>query len=213
MFRDRTHAALLLAEKLASLRGQAGVLVLGLPRGGVPMARIVADALGAPMDVVLVRKLGVPWQPELAFGAIAEGGVRVLDSEVMRECGLDPRQVEKVAAHEQKEIVRRSSLFRGAQPPAEVRGREVIVVDDGLATGSTMLAAVRALRTHAPRRIVVAVPVGSVQACGLLREAADEVVCLSCPEPLEAVGNWYDDFTQVTDQEVKAALTPRKASA
>jgi predicted phosphoribosyltransferase len=134
--------------------------------------------------------------------------VRVLDSGVMRECELVPGQVEEVAAREQKEIARRSRLFRGGQPPAEVRGHEVIVVDDGLATGSTMLAAVRALRTREPLRIVVAVPVGSEQACALLREAADEVVCLSCPEPLEAVGNWYVDFTQVTDEEVKAALAP-----
>lgn len=206
MFRDRLHAAGLLADRLSAYRGRPGVLVVGLPRGGVPMARAIADALGAPVDVLLVRKLGVPSQPELAFGAVAEGGVRVLDSRVMEECGVTPRQVERAAAREQEEIARRVRLFRGGRRPAVVKGREVIVVDDGLATGSTMLAAVRALRAQSPRRIVVAVPVGSAQACELLREAADKVLCLSIPDNFEAVGNWYRDFSQVTDVEVQAAL-------
>lgn len=207
VFHDRIHAARLLAEELLRRGTWHDPLVLGLPRGGVPMARVVADALGAPVDVLLVRKLGVPFQPELAFGAIAEGGVRVLDPALIDECGITPRQLEQTVAREQDEIARRSRLFRGAQRPAQVTGREVIVVDDGLATGSTMLAAVRALRAQQARRVVVAVPVGSVEACERLREIADEVVCLSMPRPFDAVGNWYRDFTQVTDQEAKSALT------
>jgi len=206
VFRDRLHAARLLAEELIRRGVGRDALVLGLPRGGVPMARVVADALVAQVDVLLVRKLGVPFQPELAFGAVAEGGVRVLDRAIMDECGITPRQVEQAVAREQDEIARRSHLFRGPRGPAEVKGREVIVVDDGLATGSTMLAAVRALRAQGARRVVVAVPVGSAQACDLLGEAADEVVCLSTPTPFDAVGNWYRDFTQVTDKEAMAAL-------
>lgn len=161
IFRDRPDAARLLAEKLEAYRDQPGVLVLGLPRGGVPMARIVADALSAPVDILLVRKLGVPSQPELAFGAIAEGGVQVLDPAAIEQCRVHPRDVEHTIAREQKEIARRAILFRGAHRPPNVQGRDVIVVDDGLATGSTMLAAVRALRIQKPHRIVVAVPVGS----------------------------------------------------
>jgi putative phosphoribosyl transferase len=207
IFRDRADAARLLAERLEAYRGQPAVLVLGLPRGGVPMARIVADALSAPVDILLVRKLGVPSQPELAFGAIAEDGVQVLDPIVIEECRVHPRDVERTIAREQQEIARRAILFRGAHRPPNVRGRDVIVVDDGLATGSTMLAAVRALRTQKPHRMVVAVPVGSGEACRRVQDAADEVVCLSTPEHFEAVGNWYCDFEQVTDDEVKAALT------
>jgi putative phosphoribosyl transferase len=206
VFRDRVHAGRLLGEELARRGKYKNPLVLGLPRGGLPVARVVADALHAPLDVLLVRKLGVPWQPELAFGAIAEGGVRVLDRAIMNECGITPRQVELAVAREQDEVVRRSRLFRGRDRAPEVTSREVIVVDDGLATGSTMAAAVRALRARGASRIVVAVPVGSVEACERLQETADEVVCLSKPRPFEAVGNWYRDFTQVTTEEARAEL-------
>jgi putative phosphoribosyl transferase len=206
IFRDRLHAAHLLAEKLAGLHLSPDMLVLGLPRGGVPMARAIADTLGAPVDVLLVRKLGVPAQPELAFGAIAENGARVLDRAIMDESGVTTRQAERIAAREQEEIARRARLFRGRRPAPVLTGREVIVVDDGLATGSTMTAAVRALRAQGVPRIVVAVPVGSAEACERLRGMADEVLCLSIPKHFEAVGNWYRDFSQVTDEEAKAAL-------
>jgi predicted phosphoribosyltransferase len=172
------------------------------------MARVIADALCAQVDVLLVRKLGVPSQPELAFGAIAEGGVRVLDLGIMDECGVTPRDVERDVARGQEEIARRARLYRGVHRAPEVKGRDVIVVDDGLATGATMMAAVRALRAQAPSRIIVAVPVGSAEACARLRKATDEVVCLTIPESFEAVGNWYCNFSQITDHEVKAALAP-----
>jgi putative phosphoribosyl transferase len=206
IFRDRLHAAHLLAQELASREVSPDALVLGLPRGGVPMARAIADALGAPVDVLLVRKLGVPAQPELAFGAIAENGARVLDRAIMDESGVTPRQVEQIAAREQDEIARRARLLRGRRPAPVLKGREVIVVDDGLATGSTMTAAVRALRAQGVRRIVVAVPVGSAEACERMLVIADELVCLSIPKHFEAVGTWYRDFSQVTDEEAKAAL-------
>lgn len=176
------------------------------------MARIVADFLGAPMDVFLVRKLGVPWQPELGFGAIAETAgtdapVRVIDQGLVRECELTPRVIEEIAAREQREIDRRSRLYRGTRSLVDIHGREVIIVDDGLATGSTMLAAVRALRHQGAKRIMVAVAVGPLDTCDALRREADEVVCLSSPEPFYSVGTWYEDFTQVTDREVQQALS------
>lgn len=180
-------------------------MVLALPRGGVPVARIVAGFLGAPLDVFLVRKLGVPWQPELGFGAIAEG-VRVIDAGLIRECELTPETIEEIAAREQREIERRSRLYRGTRTLVDIHGREVIIVDDGLATGSTMLAAVRALRQQNAHRIVVAVPVGPRDTCDALSREADDVVCLSSPEPFQSVGTWYEDFTQVTDREVQQAL-------
>jgi putative phosphoribosyl transferase len=213
MFRDRVEAGQLLADALSAYKDRAGVVVLGLPRGGVPLARMVADFLGAPLDVFLVRKLGVPWQPELGFGAIAETPgtdppVRVIDEGLVRECELSPKVIEEIAGREHLEIDRRSRLYRGSRGLIEVRGREVILVDDGLATGSTMLAAVRALRRQNAKRIVVAVPVGSRMACQMLRSEADELVCLSSPEHFESVGSWYEDFTQVTDVEVQQALSP-----
>lgn len=212
MFRNREEAGRLLAQALTEYVGHPNLVVLGLPRGGAPVARIVADFLGAPMDVFLVRKLGVPWQPELGFGAIAETAgtdpaVRVIDQGLVRECELTQRVIEEIAAREEREIDRRSRLYRGTRSMIEVRGKEVIIVDDGLATGSTMLAAVRALRHQGAKRIVVAVPVGRPSTCDAMRREADEVVCLSSPEPFEAVGAWYEDFTQVSDREVQDALS------
>jgi len=212
MFRNRVEAGRLLAQALAEYVGHPNLVVLGLPRGGVPLAGIVADFLGAPMDVFLVRKLGVPWQPELGFGAIAETPgtdppVRVIDQGLVRECELTQQAIEEITGREQREIDRRSRLYRGTRSMIEVRGKEVIIVDDGLATGSTMLAAVRALRHQGAKRIVVAVPVGPPSTCDAMRREADEVVCLSSPEPFDAVGAWYEDFTQVSDREVQDALS------
>jgi putative phosphoribosyl transferase len=213
MFRNRDEAGRLLAQALAGHEGRSNLVVLGLPRGGVPVARIVADFLGAPTDVFLVRKLGVPWQPELGFGAIAETPstdqpVRVIDQGIVRECELTPEVIEEIVAREQREIERRSRLYRGTRSLVDIHSREVIIVDDGLATGSTMLAAVRALRQQKAQRIIVAVPVGPRETCDALRREAGEVVCLSSPEPFYSVGTWYEDFTQVTDREVQDALQP-----
>jgi putative phosphoribosyl transferase len=212
MFRNREEAGRLLAQALATHDGGPNLVVLGLPRGGVPVARIVADFLGAPLDVFLVRKLGVPWQPELGFGAIAEtpgteAPVQVIDRLLVRECELSPQVVEEIAARERREIDRRSRLYRGKRSLVDIHGREVMIVDDGLATGSTMLAAVRALRQQGATRIIVAVPVGPKATCDALRQEADEVVCLSSPEPFDSVGTWYEDFTQVTDRQVQQALS------
>jgi putative phosphoribosyl transferase len=173
----------------------------------------VADFVGAPMDVFLVRKLGVPWQPELGFGAIAETAgtdppVRLIDQGLVRECELTPEVIDEIAACEQREIDRRGRLYRGSRSMIDVRDKEVIIVDDGLATGSTMLAAIRALRHQGSKRIVVAVPVGPPSTCDAMRREADEVICLSSPEPFYSVGTWYEDFTQVSDREVQDALSP-----
>jgi putative phosphoribosyl transferase len=217
MFRNRVEAGRLLAQALVEYVGRPNLVVLGLPRGGAPVARIVADFLGAPMDVFLVRKLGVPWQPELGFGAIAETAgtdppVRVIDQVLVQQCELTPTVIDHIAAREQHEIDRRSLLYRGTRSLVDIHGKEVIIVDDGLATGSTMLAAVRALRHQGARRIVVAVPVGPPSTCDTMRREADEVVCLSSPEPFEAVGAWYEDFTQVSDRDVEETLSPQEAS-
>jgi predicted phosphoribosyltransferase len=209
-YRDRTEAGQYLAGRLASYRG-SDVLVLGLPRGGVPVAYEIAAALDAPLDVFVVRKLGVPGHPELAMGALASGGVRVLNEEVITELGISPEQVEAVTFSEQAELVRREQRYREGRRLPPLEGRTVILVDDGLATGSTMRAAVAAVRQHRPRRVVVAVPVGARETCRVLASEADEVVCGRIPEPFYAVGLWYQDFTQTTDDEVRELL--RRAAA
>jgi predicted phosphoribosyltransferase len=206
LFRDRTEAGRQLAARLAGYAGRPDVLVLALPRGGVPVAYEVARALRAPLDVFLVRKLGVPGHEELAMGAIASGGVRVLNEEVVRRLGLSEEAINAVAADEQRELKRRERLYRRERPPPDVRGRTVILIDDGLATGSTMRAAVAALRQQGPAHIVVAVPVGAPETCAELQSEADEAICTRMPEPFYAVGLWYEDFSQTTDEVVRELL-------
>jgi putative phosphoribosyl transferase len=206
IFRDRMEAGRLLAAKLARYANRPDVAVLALPRGGVPVAFEVARILHAPLDIFLVRKLGLPGYEELAMGAIATGGVRVLNEDVVRALGISEDVIESVAAQEHQELERRERIYRGSRPPLDVRGRVVILVDDGLATGSTMRAAVAALRRQAPAWIIVAVPVGARETCDELRAEADEVACLRTPEPFRAVGLWYEDFSQTTDQEVHELL-------
>jgi putative phosphoribosyl transferase len=205
-FRDRADAGRILAAGLGHLAGADDLLVLGLPRGGVPVASEVARALGAPLDVILARKLGVPGQPELAMGAIAGGGVRVLHEAVLDALAIPPQAIDEVAAREGAELDRRDRAYRAGRPLLAVAGRSVLVIDDGLATGATMWAAVTALRAQRAARIVVAVPVGPQEACDELAELADEVVCIRTPRSFQAVGQWYDDFSQTTDDEIRALL-------
>jgi predicted phosphoribosyltransferase len=205
-FRSRRHAGHELAARLSAHARQPDVLVLALPRGGVPVAFEVAGALQAPLDVFLVRKLGVPGDEELAMGAIASGGVQVLNSDVIRAAGVSQETIDSVARREQQELARRESLYRGDRGPLVVEGRFVILVDDGLATGSTMRAAAAALRRMHPSRILAAVPVGAPETCDEMRAVADEVVCLVTPQSFMAVGSWYDDFSQTSDEEVSELL-------
>ncbi|HWN17016.1 MAG TPA: phosphoribosyltransferase [Candidatus Dormibacteraeota bacterium] len=205
-FRDRREAGRLLAARLSAYANRPDVLVLALPRGGVPVAAEVARALGAPLDVFVVRKLGVPGHEEFAFGAIATGGVRVLNEDVVRALQIPDRVIDAVAAREQEELARRERVYRGDRPPLDVRGRTVILVDDGLATGATMQAAIRALRQQQPARIVVAVPTASLETCDELKREVDEVICATTPDPFYAVGLWYEDFSQTTDEEVRELL-------
>jgi putative phosphoribosyl transferase len=205
-FHNRTDAGRQLAPRLSDYAGRSDVIVLALPRGGVPVAFEVATVLGAPLDVFLVRKLGVPSHPELAMGAIAAGGVEVLSEALIRDLGIPRAVVQQVAARERLELDRRGRLFRGDRQPPVVRDRTVILVDDGLATGSTMEAAVVALRIQAPAKIVVAVPVGARETCERLSGMADRVVCLATPEPFNAVGLWYEHFSQTSDDEVNRLL-------
>jgi predicted phosphoribosyltransferase len=205
-YRDRRQAGRFLAEKLGSYADRPDVLVLALPRGGVPVAFEVAQALGAPLDVFLVRKLGVPGHEELAMGALATGDVCVLNEDVIQTLDIPERIINAVAMQARRELMRREQAYRGDRPPPEIRGRTIILVDDGLATGSTMRAAVAALRQQQPARIVVAVPLGSPNTCTELRDEADEVVCALTPEPFHAVGMWYEDFSQTTDEEVHELL-------
>ena len=205
-FHDRTEAGRLLAGKLAAYANRADVIVLGLPRGGVPVAYEVARALNAPLDVFLVRKLGVPGHEEFAMGAIATGGVRVLNDQTVRALRISDQVIEAVAAKEQRELDRRARLYRGDRPPPDLRGKTVILVDDGLATGATMLAAVKALRQQQAGRIVVAVPIAPPETCEQLRVEVDDIICAVTPEPFYAVGCWYEDFSQSTDEEVRDLL-------
>ncbi len=205
-FKDRVHAGRELARLLARYANRPDVTVLGLPRGGVPVAAEVARALGVPFDVFLVRKLGVPGHEELAFGAIAQGGVQVLNEHLIADLDLPPSVVERVAAREQAELERRDELYRGGRPFPALHDRTVILIDDGLATGATMEAAVTALRRLHPARVVVAAPVGARETCDRLSRIGDEVVCAATPAPFDAVGLWYEDFSQTTDDEVRALL-------
>jgi len=195
-----------LAQKLERYAGDPNAIVLALPRGGVPVAFEVAEALRAPLDVFLVRKLGVPGHRELAMGAIASGGVRVLNAEVVNVLQISDAILDAVAEHEQQEIERQQRLYRGALPYPDLKGRTVIVVDDGLATGSTMRAAVRALRQMDPAKIVVAAPVAAAETCVSLAKEADEVVCVSIPDVFQAVSLWYQEFSQTNDEEVRHLL-------
>jgi predicted phosphoribosyltransferase len=201
-FKNREDAGMRLAELLDNFAYRPDVTVLALPRGGVPVGFALARELHAPLDVMLVRKLGVPGHEELAMGAVASGDQLVVASDVVRMLGISDDTVAEAARRESQEVARREQLFRGSRPPLDVRGRAVILVDDGLATGSTMLAAVRALRRLDPARIIVAVPVGAPDSCNRLRAEADDVICLRMPEPFYAVGLWYDDFAQTADEEV-----------
>ena len=210
-FRDRTEAGRRLAEVLAPYAGRPNLLILALPRGGVPVAYEVARALHAPLDLLLVRKLGVPGHEELAMGAIASGGVRILSEDVISMLGIDDREISTVAAVEEEELARRERLYRDGRPPPDVRGRTVILVDDGLATGSTMRAAAAALRVQGPERLIVAVPVAPPETCEALAREVDDVVCALSPEPFLSVGTWYQDFTQTSDGEVRDLL--RRAAA
>jgi predicted phosphoribosyltransferase len=206
LFRDRRAAGRLLAATLARYAGRPDVVVLALPRGGVPVAYEVVRALGAPLDVFVVRKLGVPGHEELAMGAVATPGVRVINEQIVRALAIPDHVIEAVAARELDELARRERLYRGDRPPLDVRGRTVILVDDGLATGATMHAAIQALRHRQPARIVVAVPTAAPETCEALKAEVDDVVCAVTPEPFYAVGIWYEDFSQTTDDEVRELL-------
>jgi len=202
IFENRVEAGRALAQALARPGRAPGAIVLGLPRGGVPVAYEVAQALGLPLDVLVVRKLGLPWQPELAMGAIASGGALVLNEDVLRHAGGREQALEQVRRRELAELERRERAFRGTRPPLDVAGRTAIIVDDGLATGATMEAAVRALKALRAERVVVAVPVASIEARDRVAAIADEVVCLEAPTYFSAVGQWYRDFDQTSDEEV-----------
>jgi putative phosphoribosyl transferase len=206
LFRDRAEAGRVLATELTKYADLPHVLVLALPRGGVPVAFEVARALHAPLEVFQVRKLGVPGHEELAMGAVASGGVRVLNEDVVRALRIPDDVIDAVAAREQRELGRREHAYRDDRPTPEVRGRTVLLIDDGLATGSTMRAAIAALRERGPARIVVAVPVGSPHTCEEFGAEADETVCARTPDPFYAVGRWYGDFSQTTDEEVHDLL-------
>ena len=201
-FRNRTEAGILLAKSLAAYADRPDVLILALPRGGVPVGFEIAKALHAPLDVVVVRKLGVPGQEELAMGAVATGGMQVLNTLVVRSLGISKREIELVAAKERLELERRERLYRGGRAAPDIRGRTVILVDDGIATGTTMRVAIAAVRRQQPSRLVLAVPVAPLSTCKEMKGAAEELVCLLSPEEFTAISLWYQDFPQTSDEEV-----------
>ncbi|WP_180903832.1 phosphoribosyltransferase [Nonomuraea indica] len=211
MFADRHDAGVRLAERLAGLVTEKNVVVLGLPRGGVAVAFEVAQALGAPLDVIVVRKLGVPFQPELGFGAVGEGGVRVISPGVVRMAHVTEEQIAAAEKRERAEVLARARRFRGDRAPVELAGRTVLIVDDGIATGGTARAACLVARARGAARVILAVPVGAPDTIASLRADADEVICLETPADLWAIGVWYADFTQTTDEQVLALL--RRATA
>jgi putative phosphoribosyl transferase len=206
LFHDRIQAGRILARRLKGVVLDSNPLVLGLPRGGVPVAFEIAQELNADLDIFLVRKIGVPGQEELAMGAIASGGTRVLNELLIERLRISPSVIERIVAREQQEIERRERLYRGGRPALPIKGRTVILVDDGLATGASMLAAARAVRAQYPKRMLVAVPVASREACEEFREHVDDVVCAHTPQPFYAVGAWYEDFSQTSDAEVQQLL-------
>lgn len=202
LFQDRTEAGRVLADRLAAYANYPDAMVLALPRGGVPVAFEVAEALNLPLDIFVVRKLGLPGHEEFAIGAIASGGARVLNQDLIRQLSLSDEIIEHIVAREQHELERRERTYRGQRPMLDVRDRTIIIVDDGLATGSSMRAAIAALRQKRPAKLIVAVPVGASVTCSELEALADEAICLETPENFSAVGLWYKDFSQVTDEEV-----------
>ncbi|MBI4394707.1 MAG: phosphoribosyltransferase [Candidatus Omnitrophica bacterium] len=206
LFRDRSDAGRQLAAKLSHYSGKSNVLVLGLPRGGVVVAYEVAKALKVPLNVFVVRKLGVPGHEELAMGAIASGGVHFLNESVVQTLHILQSQIEEVTKKEQKELERRERMYHGTEPPLSVVGREVILIDDGLATGATMYAAVKALRKQKPKKIIVVVPVAAEETCNEFRLEVDEMICLYTPESFFGVGMWYEHFEPTTDAEVRRLL-------
>jgi putative phosphoribosyl transferase len=206
LFRDRTEAGRLLADRLSAYANYPDAMVLALPRGGVPVAFEIAEALNLPLDIVVVRKLGLPGHEEFAMGAIASGGARVLNQDLIHQLSLSDEIIEHIVAGEQRELERRERTYRGQRPVLDVRDHIVIIVDDGLATGSSMRAAIAALRQKRPAKLIVAVPVGARMTCSELEALADEVICLEMPENFSAVGLWYRDFSQITDEEVNNLL-------
>ena len=206
IFHNRNVAGRLLARKLEHYAGQSDVLVLAIPRGGVPVAFQVAAKLGAPLDVFVVRKLGVPSQPELAFGAIASGGIRILDEQIVESMGVSEQEIEQIAAEQRAELNRRERVYRGRRAPLHLENKTVILVDDGIATGASTRAAIAALRQLKPARIVLAAPVAPASTCRSLRREVDDLVCLDTPESFYAIGQFYEDFSQVSDDEVTTLL-------
>lgn len=201
-FEDRKSAGRLLAAELKAYKNHPNLIVLGLPRGGVVTAYEVAKALEIPLDVFLVRKLGVPWQPELAMGAMAEGDVIIWNQNILESLSIPENEIKKVIEAEKEELLRRQKLYRGHHAPPVVEGREVILVDDGLATGATMQVAIKALKKRGAKKIIVAVPVAAVETCNNLRKQVDDLICLLTPSPFESIGQWYEEFGQISDEEV-----------